>query len=81
VARRLCVSVKFVNDMGRLHHETAAPAAKPQGNPGFGTLMQAALKRGGTSLRTVHGWGMPQLFQGRSPSNQSNAARLKKTGF
>ncbi|MGS4948051.1 AraC family transcriptional regulator ligand-binding domain-containing protein [Meridianimarinicoccus sp. RP-17] len=35
---RLCVSIKFVNDMVRLKRETGALAPKPQGNPGRGKL-------------------------------------------
>lgn len=38
-ARRLCVSIKLVNDMVRLKRETGALAPKPQGNPGRGKLM------------------------------------------
>lgn len=37
-AGRLCVAIKFVNDMLRLKHETGALAPKPQGNPGRGKL-------------------------------------------
>ena len=37
-ARRLCVSIKFVNDMVRLKRETGALAPKRQGNPGRGKL-------------------------------------------
>lgn len=37
-ARRLCVSIKFVNDMVRLKRETGALVPKPQGNPGRGKL-------------------------------------------
>lgn len=37
-ARRLCVSIKFVNDMVRLKRETGALEPKPQGNPGYGKL-------------------------------------------
>ena len=37
-ARRLCVSIKFVNDMVRLKRETGSLAPKPQGNPGRGKL-------------------------------------------
>lgn len=37
-ARRLCVSIKFVNDMVRLKRETGALDPKPQGNPGYGKL-------------------------------------------
>lgn len=37
-ARRLCVSIKFVNDMVRLKRETGALAPKPQGNPGRGKM-------------------------------------------
>jgi|SRR6056297_49108 transposase len=37
-ARRLCVSIKFVNDMVRLKRETGALKPKPQGNPGHGKL-------------------------------------------
>jgi len=37
-ARRLCVSIKFVNDMVRLRRETGALDPKPQGNPGRGKL-------------------------------------------
>ena len=37
-ARRLCVSIKFVNDMVRLKRETGALAAKRQDNPGRGKL-------------------------------------------
>src|SRR6056297_2504244 len=37
-ARRLCVSIKFVNDMVRLKRETGALDPKPQGNPGRGKL-------------------------------------------
>lgn len=37
-ARRLCVSIKFVNDMVRLKLETGALEAKQQGNPGRGKL-------------------------------------------
>lgn len=33
-ARRLCVSIKFVNDMVRLKRETGSLSAKLQGNPG-----------------------------------------------
>lgn len=40
-ARRLCVSIKFVNDMVRLKRETGALAPKPQGNPGRGKLTGA----------------------------------------
>ena len=36
--RRLCVSIKFVNDMVRLKRETGSLAPKPQGNPGRGKL-------------------------------------------
>jgi transposase len=39
-ARRLCVSIKFVNDMVRLKRETGALAPKPQGNPGRGKLLE-----------------------------------------
>jgi transposase len=38
VARRLCVSIKFVNDMVRLKRETGSLVPKPQGNPGRGKL-------------------------------------------
>ena len=37
-ARRLCVSIKFVNDMLRLGRETGSLAPKRQGNPGRGKL-------------------------------------------
>ncbi len=37
-ARRLCVSIKFVNDMVRLKRETGSLSAKPQGNPRRGKL-------------------------------------------
>ena len=37
-ARRLCVSIKFVNDMVRLKRETGSLAPRPQGNPGRGKL-------------------------------------------
>lgn len=37
-ARRLCVSIKFVNDMVRLKRETGSLAPKRQGNPGRGKL-------------------------------------------
>jgi hypothetical protein len=37
-ARRLCVSIKFVNDMVRLKRETGSLAPKPQDNPGRGKL-------------------------------------------
>lgn len=37
-ARRLCVSIKFVNEMVRLKRETGSLAPKPQGNPGRGKL-------------------------------------------
>lgn len=37
-ARRLCVSIKFVNDMVRLKRETGRLEPKPQGNPGYGKL-------------------------------------------
>ena len=37
-ARRLCVSIEFVNDMVRLKRETGSLAPKPQGNPGRGKL-------------------------------------------
>jgi len=37
-ARRLCVSIKFVNDMVRLRRETGLLEPKPQGNPGRGKL-------------------------------------------
>lgn len=37
-ARRLCVSIKFVNDMVRLKRETGSLVPKPQGNPGRGKL-------------------------------------------
>ena len=37
-ARRLCVSIKFVNDMVRLKRATGALEPKPQGNPGRGKL-------------------------------------------
>ena len=37
-ARRLCVSIKFVNDMVRLKRETGSLAPKQQGNPGRGKL-------------------------------------------
>ncbi len=39
-ARRLCVSIKFVNDMIRLKRETGALKPKPQGNPGRGKLTE-----------------------------------------
>jgi transposase len=35
-ARRLCVSIKYVNDMVRLRRETGSLAPKRQGNPGRG---------------------------------------------
>jgi transposase len=38
-ARRLCVSIKFVNDMVRLKRETGALEPKLQGNPGYGKLV------------------------------------------
>ncbi len=37
-ARRLCVSIKFVNDMVRLKRETGSLEPKPQGNLGRGKL-------------------------------------------
>lgn len=37
-AQRLCVSIKFVNDMVRLKRMTGALEPKPQGNPGRGKL-------------------------------------------
>lgn len=37
-AQRLCVSIKFVNDMVRLRRETGSLAPKRQGNPGRGKL-------------------------------------------
>lgn len=37
-ARRLCVSIKFINDKLRLKRETGLPGPKPQGNPGRGKL-------------------------------------------
>lgn len=37
-ARRLCVSIKFVNDMVRLKRESGALDPKRQGNPGRGKL-------------------------------------------
>lgn len=37
-ARRLCVSIKFVNDMVRLERETGSLSPKLQGNPGNGKL-------------------------------------------
>lgn len=37
-AQRLCVSIKFVNDMERLRRETGSLAPKRQGNPGRGKL-------------------------------------------
>jgi transposase len=37
-ALRLCVSIKFVNDMVRLKRETGSLAPKRQGNPGRGKL-------------------------------------------
>ncbi len=37
-ARRLCVSIKFVNDMVRLKRETGALEPKPQGRRGHGKL-------------------------------------------
>ena len=37
-ARRLCVSIKFVNDMVRLKRETGSLSPKVQGNPGRGKL-------------------------------------------
>ena len=37
-ARRLCVSIKFVNDMVRLKRETGELAPKRQGNPRRGKL-------------------------------------------
>lgn len=39
-ARRLCVSIKFVNDMVRLKRESGSLEPKPQGNPGRGKLME-----------------------------------------
>ncbi len=41
-ARRLCVSIKFVNDMVRLRRETGPLAPKRQGNPGRGKLTDVA---------------------------------------
>ena len=41
-ARRLRVSIKFVNDMVRLRRETGALAPKRQGNPGRGKLTGVA---------------------------------------
>ena len=37
-ARRLCVSIKVVNDMVPLRHGTGSFAPKRQGNPGRGKL-------------------------------------------
>ena len=37
-AHRLCVSIKFVNDMVRLKRETGSLQPKQQGNPGRGKL-------------------------------------------
>ena len=37
-ARRLCVSIRFVNDMVRLKRETGSLSPKVQGNPGRGKL-------------------------------------------
>jgi transposase len=39
-ARRLCVSIKFVNDMVRLKREAGSLEPKPQGNPGRGKLTE-----------------------------------------
>jgi len=41
-ARRLRVSIKFVNDMVRLKRETGSLAPKRQGNPGRGKLTVVA---------------------------------------
>lgn len=41
-ARRLCVSIKFVNDMVRLKRETGSLQPKPQGNRGYGKLSDFA---------------------------------------
>jgi Transposase and inactivated derivatives len=40
-AQRLCVSIKFINDMVRLKRETGSLAPKRQGNPGRGKLTSA----------------------------------------
>lgn len=37
-ARRVCVAIKFVNDMVRLQLESGALEPEPQGNPGRGKL-------------------------------------------
>ncbi len=37
-ARRLCVSIKFVNDLARLKRETGSLEPKPQGNGGWSKL-------------------------------------------
>ncbi len=42
VARRLRVSIKFVNDMVRLKRETGSLEPKRQGNPGRGKLTDVA---------------------------------------
>lgn len=51
-ARRLCVSIKFVNDMVRLKRETGGLEPKPQGNPGRGKLsdVQEWVRRRKTGL-------------------------------
>ncbi len=45
-ARRLCVSIKFVNDMVRLKRATGGPAPKAQGRRGHGKLAGVALATG-----------------------------------
>ena len=37
-ARRLCVPIRFVNDMVRPERETGSLSPKQQGNPGYGKL-------------------------------------------
>ena len=52
--RRLCVSIKAVNDMVRLRHETRSLAPKRQGNPGRRKLTDV---KGGVERRIRHAAG------------------------
>ena len=65
-ARRLCVSVKFVNDMVRLKRETGGLEPKPQGRSGHG------------KLAGEHDWVRAQLYDHPAMTLDERVAALRQ---
>ncbi|WFE74799.1 hypothetical protein [Roseinatronobacter sp. S2] len=72
-ARRLCVSIKFVNDMMRLKHETGSLAPKPQGDHGRCKLTGV---KGWVERRIAEQPG-PMINSGRRSAMSANCSQTK----